>query len=329
MTVIRISSQLVLIIFLSILSKHSFGQIEMIERPKMEDTEIRYYGTACFTIQRGDNVILTDPFVGNPSAGKLMFGKIRTDSSYVERYINPPTFRKVKMVIAAHAHYDHLMDMPYLSRYVPSSTPIVSNRTAKHLLAYYSLPQTSVIVNDSMGTQEQLGLWHYNADSTIRTMAFASLHPPHVAGINFFKKRYTSDLVSEPIMLADWQEGKTLSFMVDMIEVDTIGYRMFFMSSMARSPFGMFPQEMLKERGIDDLFIGASGPIEYESYPGPIVELASAKRIFLIHWENFLRSKEKDFKAFSEKGLEQIQSEISKRCGKETEIITPIPLNYY
>jgi hypothetical protein len=326
MTLSRISFQL---LFFLLLTVESFGQIEMIERPKNKNTEIRYYGTGCFTIQRGDNVLLTDPFISNPSVGKLMFGKVRTDTSYVEKYINPATFKKVRMVVSAHAHYDHLMDIPYLSKYIPDESPIVGNRTTKHLLAYYKLAQPSVIVNNQMGTDSTLGKWIYSADSTMRTMAFKSLHPPHIAGINFLKKRYSADLVAEPLLISDWQEGQTLSFMVDFVEGNSISYRMFFMSSMAKSPFGLFPKSILKEHGVDDLFIGSSGKNEFESYPKPVVDLAKPKRIFLIHWENFFRSKDKPFKALDEKSLDEMKAALGRHCAAATEIIIPIPLNYY
>ncbi len=292
-------------------------------------TEIRYYGTGCFTIQRGENTLLTDPFVDNPSATKVLFGKIRTDTNYVKQYVNPAAFAKVKLVVAAHAHYDHLMDMPYLSRFIPDSTPIVTNRTGKHLLAYYTMQQPIVVVNDSMGTEHALGEWHYSVDSTMRTMAFKSLHPPHIAGINFLKKRYNEDLVAEPTLVSDWQEGQTVSFMVDWLEDSAITYRMFFMSSMAKFPFGLFPKNLLDDHGIDDLFIGSSGTTEYASYPGPVVELCKPKRIFLIHWENFLRRKDEPFKAIDAKGLESMKASLLEKCSSETQIITPIPLNYY
>jgi len=235
----------------------------------------------------------------------------------------------VKLVIAAHAHYDHLMDMPYLSKFVPDSARIVSSKTSKHLLSYYNLPQEIVVVNDSMGTENRLGEWHYSLDNTMRTMAFKSIHPPHIAGINFLKKRYSQDLVAEPTLVSDWQEGQTLSFMVDWLEDSVIGYRMFFMSSMAKAPFGLFPKELLNERGIDDLFIGSSGTSEYALYPGPIVELSEPKRIFLIHWENFFRKKDEPFKAIDAKGLESMKTELKEKCSAETQIITPIPLQYY
>ncbi|MFT6211447.1 MAG: hypothetical protein ACJATE_002083 [Bacteroidia bacterium] len=293
------------------------------------ETEIRYYGTGCFTIQRGENVLLTDPFIDNPSVTRVLFGKVRTDTSYVMQYLNPAALSKVKLVIAAHAHYDHLMDMPYLSKFIPDSAQIVSSKTSKHLLSYYKLPQDIVVVNNNMGTENKVGQWHYSLDSTMRTMAFKSLHPPHIAGINFLKKRYSQDLVAEPTLVSDWQEGQTLSFMVDWLEDSVVSYRIFFMSSMAKAPFGLFPKELLSERGIDDLFIGSSGTSEYSSYPGPIVELSKPKRIFLIHWENFFRKKDQPFKAIDGKGLKSMEEDLAAKCAPGTQVITAVPLHYY
>ena len=293
------------------------------------ETEIRYYGTGCFTIQRGENTLLTDPFVDNPSATRVFFGKVRTDSSYVKQYINPAALRKAKLVVAGHAHYDHLMDMPYLSRFVPDSALIVSNKTAKHILSYYKLPQQMVVVNNGMGTAEKVGEWHYSLDSTMRTMAFKSMHQPQMAGINFWKKKYSQDLKAEPTLVSDWQEGQTLSFMVDWLEDSVIGYRMFFMSSIAQAPFGLFPKELLNEKEIDDLFISASASSEYASYPVPIVNLCKPKRIFLIHWENLFRKKDQPFKALDAKGLETMKAELLEKTSSKTEIVIPTPLKYY
>ncbi|MCF8464634.1 MAG: hypothetical protein K9G41_07330 [Flavobacteriales bacterium] len=292
-------------------------------------TEVRYYGTGCFTIQRGENVLLTDPFIGNPSATKVLFGKIRTDTAYVKLYMNPAAFRKVKLVVAAHSHYDHLMDLPFVSRLIPDSTPIVCNKTGKHLLSFYKMKQPVVAANEAMGTETTIGAWHYSADSTMRTMAFESMHPPQTAGINFWNKRYAQDLVAEPSIVSDWQGGQTLSFIVDWLEDSVIAYRMFFLSSMAKAPYGLFPKELLDEHEIDDLFIGASGDSEYSSFPGPVVELCKPKRILLIHWENFFKSKEEPFKAIDTKGLEAMTKVLKEKCSSETQIITPIPLNYY
>jgi ribonuclease BN (tRNA processing enzyme) len=329
MTVVRYSSlrTLVQLILANLMTLPAVAQLE--ERPVNFNTEIRYYGTACFTIQRGESVLLTDPFISNPSAGKVMFGKVRTDADYVEKYINPATFRKVDLVVSGHAHYDHLMDFPYLSRHIPATTPLVANQTAKHILSYYKLPQPIVAMNDSLGTNEKIGVWTYSVDSTMRTMAFKSMHPPHIAGLNLMNKRYTQDLEAEPLLASDWQEGKTMAFMVDWLEEDSITYRIYFSSSLAQQPFGLFPKSILNEHPIDDLFISAILVRNYEDAPKPLIDLAKPKRIILMHWENLFRSKEKAAESMKEKEFDSLFKRLNDEYGNTITIIKAEPLNYY
>ncbi len=292
-------------------------------------TEIRYYGSSCFTIQRGDNALLTDPFISNPSAAQVMFGKVKTDEDYVDLYVNTGTFRKIRMVVAGHSHYDHLMDMPFLSKYIPEETPVLLNRTGKHLLSWYNLPQPLYVMNDSMGYKERIGKWVYNDEGTMRAMAFRSQHPPQFAGISFMGKRYTEDVLTEPVMMNDWQEGKTMAFIVDWIEEDTIAYRIYFSSAVGNAPYGQFPKELLDEHPIDDMFISAAYFNDFDEAPKPIIDLCRPKRIILMHWENFFRSKEKEVKALREKDLEQLLDRLRREYGSRMQVIKAQPLNYY
>lgn len=292
-------------------------------------TEIRYYGTGCFTIQRGDNALLTDPFISNPSTTQVLFGKVKTDVDYVERYINPATFGKVRMVISGHSHYDHLMDLPYLSRYIPETAPYLVNKTGKHILAFYGLPQQIIAMNDIMGDAQKEGYWYYSDDGNMRAMAFKSQHPPHFAGINLANKKYTADLEAEPLMMNDWQEGKTMAYLVDWLEDDQIAYRIYFSSSLAKAPFGMFPKSILDEHPVDDLFISAALFSDFEAAPKPMIDLCQPKRVILMHWENFFRSKEKQIKELNKAELNKLKRLLNEEYGDAIEIIQPQPLNYY
>lgn len=305
-----------------------FTQTTMAQRPENPNTEIRYYGTGCFTIQRGESVLFTDPFISNPSTARLLFSTVKTDVDYVEQYINPATFAKVKMTIAGHAHYDHLLDYPYLTKYLPENSPLVTNKTAKHILAYYNLKQPVLVANEFVGTATEMGKWFYSVDSTMRVMPLKSMHPPHFAGINMMNKKYSEDLKSEPLLMGDWQEGKTLAFIVDWLDGETIEYRIYFSSSLAKAPFGQFPRELLVEKPIDDLFISSVLMSDFNEAPKPIIDLARPKRIILMHWENFLKSKEKSIKPMKKKELKTLLTKL-KATYPNIEIVKPEPLNYY
>ena len=258
---------------------------------------------------------------------QIQDNSILIEVDYLEQYINPATFSKIKMTIAGHAHYDHLMDYPYLTKYIPKTSPLVTNKTAKHILAFYNLEQPVLVANEYVGTANKLGEWFYSVDSTMQVMYLKSMHPPHFAGINMMNKKYSEDLKSEPLLMADWQEGKTLAFIIDWLDGEKIEYRIYFSSSLARAPFGQFPRELLVEKPIDDLFISSVLMSDFNEAPKPVIDLARPKRIILMHWENFLKSKEKPIKPMKKKELKTLLTKL-KETYPNIEIVKPEPLNY-
>lgn len=295
-------------------------------------TEIRYYGTGCLTIQRGQTAILTDPYVSNIPAFKASLGKVSTDKDYVDLYINPGALRKVKMVVAGHSHYNHLLDLPYLAKYIPSSTPILLNKSGHQTLSYYQLKHQLILVNDVAGNNQQLGYWYYSADSTVRAMAFKSEHQPATDG--FLSKlsqqrEYSTEVMLEPVLSSEWEAGNVYSYMIDFIEKDTIGYRMVFMSSGAVAPNGMFPKKLLEEYPVNDLFISGSALLEFEAYPTPIIDLCNPERVFLIHWERSGKKKESQQKPIDEEQFELLKSNLAEQYGDLINVVIPKPLNYY
>jgi hypothetical protein len=292
-------------------------------------TEIRYYGTGCLSIQRGETAIITDPYISNLSTLQVSFGKVKTDKKYVELYINPGALRKVKMVVAGNSRYNHLLDLPHISKYISSDTPFLVNHSGKHILSYYQLKQQLVVVNDIAGTDRQEGYWYYSTDGTVRAMAFKSDHQQNLGGFGSQNRVYSSDVSREPILVSDWQAGNTYSYLIDFLEDDIVTYRMLFMSSGAEAPNGMFPRKLVNEHPINDLFISASAGLDFDDYPAPLIDLCSPERVFLIHWERSGIHKEAQMKALDQKDLDGLKSKLFQLYGDSFEVIVPTPLNYY
>lgn len=299
---------------------------------RFRGTEIRYYGTGCMTVQRGESAILTDPYISNIPAIQAALGKVQTDKKYVELYINPGAFRKVKMVVAGHSHYNHLIDLPYLSQYLPLTAPVLLNYAGHQTLSYYQLKHQMVVVNDIAGMNNQLGFWYYSADSTVRAMAFKSEHQPKFDDFisNLSQQReYSSEVKLEPILSSEWPSGNVYSYVIDFLEKDTIGYRMVFMSSGAVEPNGMFPRKLIDEHPVNDVFISGSANLDFDEYPGPLIDLCSPERVFLIHWERSGKKKESQMKAINQEQLDTLKANLFKHYGDGIEVIVPIPLKYY
>lgn len=295
-------------------------------------TEIRYYGTACLSIQRGESVILTDPYVSNISALKAALGKIQTDKEYVDQYLNPGALRKVKMVVAGHSQYDHLLDLPYLTKYLPLSTKILLNYAGYQTLSYYQLENEFVVVDDLAGNSETPGFWNYSTDSTVRAMAFSSQLQPKfdnfLSNLNQ-QREYSSELKLEPVLSSEWPAGNVYSYIIDFFEQGEIDYRLVFMSSGADQPNGMFPRKLLVDHPVDDLIISGSANLNFENYPKPLIDLCDPDRIFLVHWERSGKKKESQMKAINQEQLDSLKLNLQKTYGDSLEVIVPMPLRYY
>lgn len=293
------------------------------------DFRVRYLGTGCFLMDYRGNTLLTDPFVSNPGAVRSIAGKVSTDTAYVDRHVAPSDLGSVKLVASGHSHYDHLMDLPYLCRHMPGDAKLCVNRTGKHILASYGLPHPVVIMDSLRGDSVSVGQWAYAVDSTVRVMPIASLHPPQFMGIHLMRGRVTEDLTEPPTRIYDWLQGRTHAFLIDFMENGTPARRVYFSSSMAPAPFGLFPEHILEEKCVDAVFLGAAGDYDAERYPRPILELAEPSRVYLIHWESFFRSKDRKAKAISRRGLRKFYEETVETVGKDVPVVVTFPLREY
>jgi len=294
-----------------------------------DDVTVRYLGTGCFLIDQKGRTLLTDPFVSNPGPMRSLAGQVSSDTAYINRMTRPEEFANVRMVISGHSHYDHLMDLPYLCRWMPDDVVLCVNRTGTHLLAPYGIAQPMVAVDSLAADSVRTGQWVYAADSSMRSLAIHSLHPPQVMGMHLMRGHYTADLPQPPTRIWDWLQGRTHAFLVDFLEHGSPVYRLYLSSSMAPAPFGLFPSELLADKQVDAVFLGAAGDFDPGRYPAPALRLTDPSQVYLIHWESFFRSKDKKAKAISRRGLRQFHQLVKEQVPPDVPVTITVPLKTY
>jgi len=265
-----------------------------------DELHVGFIGVGCFLIQRGEDAILTDPFVSNPSSGKVVFGKIRIDTAIVNQYI--PETQNIRMVIIGHSHYDHLLDLPYIASRLNDDVSVCGNETMLHTMAPYHLKQPLESMNNKTGNIDRKGQWTYSVDSSIRIMPFVSKHPPHMLGIELYKGPLNNDLEKTPLKAKKWKSGLTLSYLIDFMNKThkgTVDYRIFFQSSPADQPMGFYPVEMNDEKKVDIAILSAGAVKSVDTYPKEILEQTNPAVLVLAHWENFFRPKDAPLKQVS------------------------------
>jgi len=282
---------------------------------------IQYFGIGSILITYNGKSVFTDPCLSNPSLKDVALGYVVTDTALIE-FLNPP-LQNVVLTLIGHAHYDHLMDLPYLAtQHLPKESKIVGCRTALNLITSANIPQKFEVANKIKGNNKETGIWIYNEDKNVRTMVFEGHHPPQIAGIfKFGKGKIKEPLPVIPLKANKWKEGETYTFIVDFLDKQkqAIEKRIFVQTSSGRFPKGMVPQKILEERNIDVAIIPADLDRTFQA-----IDYLKAKKYIVVHWENFFKSKLLKAKPFSKRSMNEIRNEIEE-LGLEEKITVPLP----
>ena len=252
-----------------------------------EDLQVTYLGVGGWIFEWEGARILTAPFYSNPSSTRVGFATIESDTAVVERLL--PQVDDVSAILVGHAHYDHLMDVPYVAaRRAPNATVFV-NRTGANILAATLPPSRVSVVNDSAGTPRAPGKWITVAGGRVRFMAIETEHAPHFPGMELYEGTVDTPLAELPNRAGGWKGGVAYAFLIDFLTAaGTVAYRIHYQDLASSEPWGLIPPLAPTDQHPVDIIVVC--PPSYERvarYPEGIVENTRPKRVFLGHWEDF------------------------------------------
>jgi L-ascorbate metabolism protein UlaG (beta-lactamase superfamily) len=78
---------------------------------------VTFLGTTSLLFDDGADQIMIDGFVSRPAVHALVFKKIESDWSEIERVLEAIRARRVGGVFVAHAHYDHAFDSAHVAKW--------------------------------------------------------------------------------------------------------------------------------------------------------------------------------------------------------------------
>lgn len=253
---------------------------------------VQYMGVGGQLFRFGDDAIMTGPSITNPGFFRLGYlMPISTDEELVDKMM--PDVSDVEMILIGHAHYDHLMDAPYVMQKHAPKSKIYGSKTMGHIMAAAVDKSRIVPLNDKMARGDQPGEWQYNENHTIRIMAIKSTHAPHFMGVKIMGGTYDEDLESLPWHSFGWKEGQTLSFVIDFMDGDKVAYRTYYQDSASEPGTGLMPIFAKEDRHRVDLTILCPAAFaQVDDYPESILESTKPKKVLLGHWEDFFGNTE-------------------------------------
>lgn len=306
---------------------------------------VTYLGTSGLLIEHRGHVLLTAPFFSNPRLGLVRpkfsrllrrSPRIAVDTLMVDRWL-PRTADVASVILVGHAHYDHLMDVPYIATRRARRSRIYGGATVRHVLMgdeglrKNAGERVVAIRGQDAATSDSIGVWFYAPDSAFRFMALRAGHAPT---FRLLWKSYTfasgsvpADLDSLPHTAADWKLGEPFAFLIDVLAPGSskVVFRIFFQDAPSEPPLGFPPASLLAQRSIDLAVLCAATSSNVPDTPDSLLKVLRPKQVLVTHWESFFRSRKLAPEVSRGLHLDKFLESMTKTLGPSVPWLVPIP----
>jgi hypothetical protein len=285
----------------------------------------QYLGVGGWLFRFGESALLTAPFFSNPGLLEVGAGRIATDTARVDRYL--PPVRDVDAILIGHAHYDHLMDVPYIARTKAPEARVYGSRTTVNLLhGDPGLdPDRLVEVESRAGDHERPGEWVYVEGGRIRFMALRSEHAPHFLGILLFGGDVEEPAEALPDRAGGWVAGRPLAYLIDFLDRSGgVIYRVHYQDHASNPPAG-FPPPLDDGVPVNLAILCPPGYDEVEDYPEGVLARLRPERVLLGHWEDFFRARSRSPRVVPGTDIEDFVDRLSSALPPGVEWRMPEP----
>ena len=281
------------------------------ENPRPDQLVVKYLGCGGYLLRRGEDSLLMAPFFSNPPILKVGLAHIQANEDTVEQHLGE--LGGAKQMLVGHAHYDHLLDVPLITRLAGGMT-IYGSPTAYNILHKKVGNAELVKIRDASGARVQAGEWYRPPDQHFRFMPIKSEHAPHFAGIKLYGGEVADPCESLPKRACGWKEGQTYAFLIDFLDEDgSVSYRIHYQDAASNPPLGFPPLSAFSDgKGVDLAITCAACFREVDCYPEAVIGLLEPRFIIAGHWENFFRPWSKDPKELRVVPLTNLRKFLAK-----------------
>ncbi|OMC00589.1 MBL fold metallo-hydrolase [Mycolicibacterium farcinogenes] len=268
---------------------------------------VTWAGVSTLLVDDGTSAVLTDGFFSRPALPTVVLRKLAPSLPRIEGCLARLGVDKLEAVLPVHSHFDHAMD-----------SAVVAERTGARLVGGTSTAQVGIgggldperTVTVTPGEAVSLGAY----DVTL----FESEHcpPDRFPGI-------ITEPVVPPVKVAAYKCGEAWSTLVHHRPSDR---RLLIVGSAGAVPGALAGQRAeVVYLGIGQL--GLQSEQYFESYWAETVRAVEARRVVLIHWDDFFRPLHKPLRALPFAGDDldvsmRLLSRLAERDGVDLHLPT-------
>jgi L-ascorbate metabolism protein UlaG (beta-lactamase superfamily) len=237
-----------------------------------------WMGVATLLLDDGSSALMTDGYFSRPSLAQVAGGKLSPSPARVDGCLARANVSRLAAVVPVHTHIDHVMDSALVAD--RTGAQLVGGESAANVGRGYGLPEDRLVAAVS-GVPIELGAYE------ITLVESQHCPPDRFPGV-------ISEPLTPPVKVSAYRCGEAWS---TLIQHRPSGRRLLIQGSAGyvKGALDGYRAEVVY------LGIGQLGvqPRSYVSdYWTEVVRAVGARRVILIHWDDFFRPLSKPLRAF-------------------------------
>ena len=255
---------------------------------------IRYFGAGGLYVEWQGTALLMAPFFSNPNTLRVPWGHIRSDPWAVRRGLYGMDLSRVRAIAAGHSHYDHIGDLPLISRQYLPGVPIWVNQTGANALAGESIPSPIEVLDKEPD-------WIWLKDSAghnlpIRFRKVPSKHAPHFWGIHLARGKIDQRWTT-PWDRHRWlclKEGKTFAFVIDLMsptDPPKTVFRIYYQDAANPKGIGAPVLDAGDKKSFDLAVLCMASYTFVREHPEFILDAVKPRHVLVGHYEDFFQNR--------------------------------------
>jgi L-ascorbate metabolism protein UlaG (beta-lactamase superfamily) len=238
---------------------------------------VTWLGVTTLLLDDGSSALMTDGFFSRPSLAQVAAGKLAPSEARVDGCLAQAKVSRLEAVSPVHTHYDHVMDSALVAE--RTGAQLVGGESAANVGRGHGLPEDRIVVAVS-GEPVRLGAYEVTL--------FESHHSP--------PDRFPGVIdapVTPPVKVSAYRCGEAWS---TLVHHRPTGRRLLIQGSAG------FVKGSLAGHRAEVVYLGVGQlgvlPRSYlEDYWSETVRAVGARRVVLIHWDDFFRPLSKPLRA--------------------------------
>src|SRR6201992_334958 len=238
---------------------------------------VTWLGVTTLLLDDGSSALMTDGFFSRPSLVRLLVGKVSPSAARVDGCLARANVTRLHAVIPVHTHFDHVLDSALVAD--RTGAQLVGGESAVNVGRGYGLPEDRLVVAVS-GKPIRLGAYDV-------TLIESNHSPPdRFPGV-------ISAPLTPPVKVSAYRCGEAWS---TLVHHRPTGRRLLIQGSAG------FIKGALAGQRADAVYLGVGqlgvlSPSYLLDYWTETVRAVGARRVVLIHWDDFFRPLSKPLRA--------------------------------